>query len=108
MAMAGNSIRRVKSGTRTPPTGNGGGAGGAPVPCVPAVHLAGFSGADGWMPALLTPESPRVPCRLSEPHSGASPHSLPCVSLRLSEQLRRCDGVGDTGDGVCAGGTWGV
>lgn len=73
------------------------------MPGVPAGQLAGFSGTNGWMPALLTPASLRFLGRLSGRIPGP-PHILrPAGPSVFRRSYSGVMGVGDTSDG--GGGT---
>lgn len=90
MAMAGNSILRVRTRTQIPPGRNGGGGQGDLAPGVPGGQVASFSGADGWMPALLTP----APLRSQAGRRRRIPGPFHILFLLLQEQLPGSEGVG--------------
>lgn len=90
MAMAGNSILRVRTRTQIPPGRNGGGGQGDLAPGGPGGQVASFSGADGWMPALLTP----APLRSQAGRRRRIPGPFHILFLLLQEQLPGSEGVG--------------
>lgn len=74
------------------------------APGVPGGQVASFSGADGWMPALLTP----APLRSQAGPRRRIPGPFHILFLLLQEQLPGSEGVGDTRDGgvvLAPGGT---
>lgn len=88
--MAGNSILRVRTRTQIPPGRNGGGGQGDLAPGVPGGQVASFSGADGWMPALLTP----APLRSQAGRRRRIPGPFHILFLLLQQQLPGSEGVG--------------
>lgn len=90
MAMAGNSILRVRTRTQIPPGRNGGGGQGDLAPGGPGGQVASFSGADGWMPALLTP----APLRSQAGRRRRIPGPFHILFLLLQQQLPGSEGVG--------------
>lgn len=88
--MAGNSILRVRTRTQIPPGRNGGGGQGDLAPGGPGGQVASFSGADGWMPALLTP----APLRSQAGRRRRIPGPFHILFLLLQQQLPGSEGVG--------------